>query len=213
MIFTPKIQKAIDMASVAHLNFNRVGLNLPYIVHPFAVMLILSQYTEDEDLLCAALLHDVVEDNLNYSSDYLAKEFGRAVADLVDNVTEKRTVDSNGCFKESWQERKAGYLAGLASAPEGAILISAADTIQNLDSLVATYEKCGPQIWQKFGASIDRKLSYYKQIEAIVKAKTDCPIKETLNNSLRRLESVLSAPLSPKVFSESLLRQSDINSV
>ena len=213
MIFTPKIQKAINVSASAHQDFRRVGLDLPYIVHPFAVMLILSQYTENEDWLCAALLHDTVEDNFDYSIEYLASEFGQAVADLVAAVTEKRTADGNGCFKESWQERKAGYLARLSSAPEGAILISAADTIQNLDSLIATYEKCGPQVWQKFGASIDRKLAYYKQIEAIVKTKTACPIKETLSGSLARFEKVLATHLSRKAFTENLLRQSDINPV
>ncbi|MFA6535946.1 MAG: HD domain-containing protein [Candidatus Paceibacterota bacterium] len=213
MIFTPKIQKAIDVSALAHRDFKRVGLDLPYVVHPFAVMLILSQYTENEDLLCAALLHDTVEDNFSYSIDYLTREFGQGVADLVDSVTEKRTADASGCFKESWQERKAGYLARLSSATEGAVLISAADTIQNLDSLVATYEKCGPQIWKKFGASIERKLSYYRQIEAIVKVKTTCRIQDDLTCSLRRLESVLAAPLSSRVFTESLLRQSDVNSV
>lgn len=213
MIFTPKIQKAIDVASVAHLNFSRVGLDLPYIVHPFAVMLILSQYSEDEDLLCAALLHDTIEDNPKYSKQYLIDEFGLTVAELVDEVTEKRTADLSGSFKESWQERKAGYLGRLASASEGAVLISAADSIQNLDSLVATYRKCGPEIWRKFGASIEKKIAYYHQIKDIVNSRTECPIKITLGNSLSQLEAILGGGSKRALFTNNLLRQSDVNSV
>ena len=211
MQFTPKIQKAINVASLAHQNQKRVGLDLPYIVHPFAVMLIIAEFRDNEDLLCAALLHDIVEDNLEYTREIVSSEFGESVATIVDYVTETRTVDTNGQFMESWDERKAKYLARLSEASENAVILSAGDSIQNLNSLVETYRKCGPEIWKSFGASINKKLNYYRQVEQIVQKRTDCKIKNALKESLSRLEAILKS----NSFSNQsiLLSQSSVNSV
>ena len=54
MKLTAKIQKAIDLASMLHIGQVRKGNDdLPYISHPFSVAWILSEYTDDEDVVVA----------------------------------------------------------------------------------------------------------------------------------------------------------------
>ena len=58
---TPKIQKAINTATTLHKDQKRKGGEYPYAVHLFSVAWILKDYTEDEDVIVASLLHDVLE--------------------------------------------------------------------------------------------------------------------------------------------------------
>jgi guanosine-3',5'-bis(diphosphate) 3'-pyrophosphohydrolase len=64
----------------------------PYITHPLAVALILTELEMDDATLAAGLLHDVVED-CGVSREQLASEFGEEIADLVDGVTKLKLAD------------------------------------------------------------------------------------------------------------------------
>ena len=57
-----KIEKAIIFATRAHAGTCRKGKDKPYILHPISAMAIVKQFTTDEDVLAAAVLHDTVED-------------------------------------------------------------------------------------------------------------------------------------------------------
>lgn len=82
---TTNVQKAIDVATKAHQGQVRAS-GIPYITHPLCVACIVAFYGGDETMLCAALLHDVVEDT-TYSLDYINAEFGWDVGHLVDALT------------------------------------------------------------------------------------------------------------------------------
>ncbi|WP_300859964.1 RelA/SpoT family protein [uncultured Helicobacter sp.] len=82
---TPKVQKAIDMAIQAHQGQLRIS-GIPYVIHPLCVACIVAFYGGDETMLCAALLHDVVEDTLCSLEDIRA-EFDWDVGHLVDALT------------------------------------------------------------------------------------------------------------------------------
>ncbi len=64
-----------------------------YINHPVEVAIILSELTRDCDVVCAALLHDTVEDTTTSLADVTAF-FGATVADLVDGVTKLTNIDA-----------------------------------------------------------------------------------------------------------------------
>ena len=110
-IFTGRIERAIAPALRAHEAQTRKGDGqLPYIVHPVTVALILSRYTGDEDTIIAGLLHDTLEDT-HVTPEEIEREFGPKVRDMVQDVTES---DLPGL---SWDSRKARYLRQLETAP------------------------------------------------------------------------------------------------
>lgn len=82
---TSVIERAYQVAQRAHTGQVRKSGD-PYITHPVAVATILAELGMTPPTLAAALLHDTVEDT-NYSLHSLRKEFGEAIALLVDGVT------------------------------------------------------------------------------------------------------------------------------
>jgi len=82
---TPRINKALDFAIKAHKNQKRKS-GEDYVIHPILVATITSFFNENEDVIIAALLHDVVEDT-DYTIYYIKDEFGSEVANLVEGLT------------------------------------------------------------------------------------------------------------------------------
>ena len=86
---------------------------------------------KDEDIICAALLHDAIEDIKGVSHLYLIAEFGRNVGDMVNLVTKDKTVDYHVNHDEM-----ARYLGEIAKNP-GAALVKTADRVHNFSSMRA----------------------------------------------------------------------------
>ena len=85
-IFTGRVERAIALALRAHEAQVRKGDGqLPYVVHPVTVALILSRYTGDEDTIIAGLLHDAIEDT-SVTAEMIEREFGEKVRDTVLDV-------------------------------------------------------------------------------------------------------------------------------
>ena len=105
-MYTYKVEQAIKAAAILHQDQLRKGsVQLPYITHLMAVALILRDYTNDEDALVAALLHDTLEDT-DYTIDELKTDFGENVATLVQTLTEPRYKNE---VKVPWIDAKKGY--------------------------------------------------------------------------------------------------------
>lgn len=81
-----KIRYAYYVAEEAHAKQRR-GTGEPYITHPLAVAKIVADLQLDDDTICAALLHDTLEDCPSITSEFLSKTFGPVVAALVEGVT------------------------------------------------------------------------------------------------------------------------------
>ena len=67
-------EKAVIYATNAHNGQTRKGTNLPFIIHPMEVAAIVAAMTLDQDMLCAAVLHDVVEDCDGISIEDIRRE-------------------------------------------------------------------------------------------------------------------------------------------
>ena len=191
MTFTQKIQKAINVSARLHRAHVRIGLDLPYIVHPYSVAVLISEYSKDEDVICAGLLHDVLEDAENYTYDNLADDFGIRVAEIVRGVTEVRTHDENGKILETWYERKQEYLKNLREAGQESLLVCAADTTHNLQSLLVTHVLIGNSVWGSFHASIEEKMNFYENVIDIVSHRLSSGIVTDLNNAYDALSHAL----------------------
>ena len=182
--FTPQISKAINLSGKLHDGQGRKGDGLPYIIHPFAVALILMDYSEDEDVIVAGLLHDTVED-CDYTEEQLIEDFGPRVADIVMGVTEQNKEDP-------WQKRKDDYLAHLKGASYEAKLICAADKIHNLQSMIAVYEKLGKEAEKEFNAPLDKKIWFYDACYEIIKEDSNIPqeLTEKLQSALTDIKAM-----------------------
>jgi len=77
----------------------------PYVFHPLTVTYILGQMHMDTQTLCAALLHDVIEDT-PISKKTIVSEFGEAVAEMVDGVSKLSSVE----FKTREQAQAASFI-------------------------------------------------------------------------------------------------------
>jgi len=84
-----KLDKAIIFATEKHEGQKR-DLGEPYIIHPLAVMKLVARVTKDEDVLCASVLHDVIED-CKVTPKELSELFGERVASLVVELSENHT--------------------------------------------------------------------------------------------------------------------------
>lgn len=175
---------AINISANCHRKNFRVGLNMPYIVHPFSVATILSEYTQDEDIFCAALLHDVIEDSNEYNFEQMTVDFGKRVTDIVRAITEEKNPDASlEMLSQSWDERKKKYLSGLASAPKESLMICAADSLHNLRSLIETYRKRGDGAWNSFAASIEKKMKFYGKIVLYLNSAIPSELTEKLTKT------------------------------
>lgn len=180
MKLTPLIQKALDAAAKLHHGAKRKGSDTPFIVHPVGVAIIVSNYTEDEDVIAAALLHDVLEDVPGYGFDAMKRDFGEKIVLLVKDVSEDKDPNVKFDEKATWEERKKKYLTHLNGASEDALLISAADKIHNLYSLRDTYVKLGKSAFDHFNAPPKKIVWYYQEILKILRERLKSPIVDEL---------------------------------
>lgn len=146
--YTVRLDKALRKAAWAHEQAEqyRKGSDIPYIIHPVGTMMIASNVTDDEDILIACLLHDVLEDvdSTIYSEADMREDFGDRVVAIVKDVTKDGT-------KGDWRERAQTYLEHLEhSASDEAVIVSAADKTHNLLSILSDYAEVGDELWNRF---------------------------------------------------------------
>lgn len=94
-----KTRMALHFAIEAHRGQKRKNSNNNYIVHPIGVYKILEAVTTDENVLCAALLHDVIEDT-KFTYEDIKEQFGQEIADIVMEVTKDEKGNFNIKTKE-----------------------------------------------------------------------------------------------------------------
>lgn len=127
----PLIEKAYRYASDAHAEQKRIS-GEPYIIHPVEVALILADIEMDAASICAALLHDVVEDTRVTYQD-VVREFGEEIALLVDGVTKLSRI--NFKTKEDAQAENLRKMFIAMAKDIRVILIKLADRLHNMRTL------------------------------------------------------------------------------
>ena len=126
-----KIKAAYALAEEAHRGQVRTS-GEPYISHPVAVAFILLEMCMDTDTICAALLHDVVEDT-GVELDFIRRRFGEDVALLVDGVTKIGLVPLN--TKEEQHAENIRKILMAMSKDIRVIIIKLADRLHNMRTL------------------------------------------------------------------------------
>ena len=126
-----KIAMAYRLAEEAHGGQQRQS-GEPYISHPLAVAEILVGLGMDSDCICAALLHDVVEDT-DITLEVLQKKFGHDVALMVDGVTKIKKLSF--ASKEDKQSENIRKMLLAMSEDIRVIIIKLADRLHNIRTL------------------------------------------------------------------------------
>lgn len=147
------INKAIIFATNAHANQFRKGSNTPYILHPLEAGIIVSQITCDEDLICAAILHDVVEDT-KITIEMVKSEFNDRIANIVLSESEDKS--------RSWKHRKAHTLKSLKEEKSEEVgIVALGDKLSNMRAIHRDLQRIGDELWEVFNVKDKNEHKWY----------------------------------------------------
>lgn len=150
------LDKALIFAAKAHDGQYRKGADIPYFAHPVALAMILLDLNCDDELIIAALLHDVVEDTKVTLAD-IKTTFGSKVADIVQAVSEPNR-------NAPWEVRKQHTINKLKEAPLPIKLLACADKLHNISAIVRDYNQLGENLWQRFNRGKEKQAWYYRSL-------------------------------------------------
>jgi guanosine-3',5'-bis(diphosphate) 3'-pyrophosphohydrolase len=145
------VKNALETARQAHAGQLRKGSEeRPFIEHPLAVAERLVEQRYGDEVLAAALLHDVVEKS-ETSIEEVRDRFGETVGNLVGVMTEDESIPV-------YEERKEEHRQRVAAADPAALAIFAADKLANVAMLRETYALIGEGISEELAVSLDLKI-------------------------------------------------------
>lgn len=178
-MYSYRIEQAIRAAAVLHKNQLRKGsMPFPYITHLVATSFTLMDYTHDEDVIIAALLHDTLEDT-DYTIDELQEDFGGRVREIVEAVSEPRNSSND---KYSWIQKKQMYVKNLKKGPIEAVLVAAADKMHNFRTLVEDYNDAPERFIQDFGNNFEERIEAYQAIANVINSRLNGAILAEFNH-------------------------------
>jgi (p)ppGpp synthase/HD superfamily hydrolase len=184
---TDRFIDALEYATRAHDGQIRGSDGQPYIAHLLRVAGLVIQDGGSEDEAIAALLHDAVEDQGGCERlDDIRGRFGRAVAEIVDECT-----DSYGDPKPPWRRRKEQYIDELPDASRGALLVSIADKLDNVRSMVRGYRIRGERQWARTGKSREDVRWYYGTLAERFCELRPGPLSGELAGAVAELERLI----------------------
>lgn len=146
------IFKALAFSADKHSKQRRKDVDkTPYINHPISLVNILSKRRViDENVICAAILHDTIEDTETSASE-LRENFGEKITSIVLEVTDDKSLEKS--------VRKQKQIEHAASISHEAKLVKLADKIANITDIINS----PPADW-----SSDRKKDYFDWAKAVV---------------------------------------------
>ena len=183
------VSQALVFATEHHQHQHRKGTKIPYMTHLLNVCKLLAENDCPDEVLAAALLHDVVEDT-DVTIEEVEEKFGLQVAELVRGATELDKLEKKAIEKESsWQERKEHTIHFLEhEATTDQLLVSAADKLDNLRSIAYDHARIGEALWKRFNATKDQQAWYYSAVASILQAKgSDNKILAEFGNEMAML--------------------------
>ncbi|MBR0406261.1 MAG: HD domain-containing protein [Eggerthellaceae bacterium] len=153
------LNEAVEFAAQKHAGQLRKGSNLPYIVHPMEVAAICASLTEDEEVLAAAVLHDVIE-NAGVTVEEIKARFSERVAAIVAGDSEDKR--ENLPPAETWKIRKMENIEHIKSASNpGVRIVCLGDKLSNIRSIQRDFERLGDGLWQRFNQKDPAEHAWY----------------------------------------------------
>jgi myo-inositol-1(or 4)-monophosphatase len=157
------VSEAIAFAVKAHDGMRRKKSDAPYILHPMEAAVIVGTMTDDQNLIAAAALHDVVED-AGITIEEVEAKFGKRVRELVASETEDKRADLPPAA--TWRIRKEESLAVLKNTDDIAVLmVWLGDKLANMRSIYRDFKAEGVGMWQRFNQTdVAQQAWYYRSI-------------------------------------------------
>ena len=153
------VSEAIAFAVRAHDGMRRKKSEAPYILHPMEAAVIVGTMTDDQNLIAAAALHDVVED-AGITIEEIEKKFGARVRELVASETEDKRADLPPT--DTWRIRKEESLAVLKNTNDiGVLMVWLGDKLANMRSIYRDWKVEGDAMWQRFNQKDVREQAWY----------------------------------------------------
>jgi (p)ppGpp synthase/HD superfamily hydrolase len=178
-MYSYRVELAIRAVTILHKDQVRKGtIPIPYVSHLFAVSMILLDYTDNEDVIIAGLLHDTLEDT-DYTPKELQDDFGGKVREYVEALTEPQDDEYRSY---SWKERKARYAKQLKKAPPESLLIAAADKIHNMRAIVEEYYDDHARFLSEFEGKLEDRVMMYQDIANAINKGLDSEIIKEFNH-------------------------------
>lgn len=175
------VRRALETAQRAHLGQLRRGSDgRPFIDHPVAVAERLAEQRQVDEVLAAALLHDVVEKS-PIEVDEVRQSFGDVVADLVEAMTEDESIPA-------YEDRKEEHRVRIADSGEAALAIFAADKLTNVAMLREAYALIGEGVSDELAVPLDLRIYIWEaDLEMLFDAAPQMALTNELADELVKL--------------------------
>lgn len=166
------VSEAVAFAVRAHDGMRRKKSEAPYILHPMEAAVIVGTMTDDQHLIAAAALHDVVED-AGITLQEIEEKFGPRVRELVEAETEDKRADRPPA--ETWRLRKEESLKVLRDTDDIAVLmVWLGDKLANMRAIYRDLKVEGEAMWQRFNQKNTAEQAwYYRSIAKLTERLSD----------------------------------------
>ena len=166
------VSEAIAFAVIAHDGMRRKKSNAPYILHPMEAAVIVGTMTDDQNLIAAAALHDVVED-ADIRIEEIEEKFGKRVRELVASETEDKRAELPP--SETWRIRKEESLTALKNTDDiDVLMVWLGDKLANMRSIYRDFKIEGNSMWQRFNQKDPKQQAwYYRSIVKLTERLSD----------------------------------------
>ena len=166
------VSEAIIFAVKAHDGMRRKKSDAPYILHPMEAAVIVGTMSDDQELIAAAALHDVVEDT-DITIEEIEEKFGKRIKELVASETEDKRADLPPA--ETWRIRKEESLEDLKNTDDiGVLMVWIGDKLANMRSIYREWKVEGDAMWHKFNQKIvSEQAWYYRSIAKLTERLSD----------------------------------------
>jgi (p)ppGpp synthase/HD superfamily hydrolase len=182
---SPLVREALAKATAAHAGQVRNGSGgMPYVEHPIAVADLLAEHGFGEQVLAAALLHDVVEDSATTVAE-LRADFGEPVAGIVAALSDDESI-------ADYRERKREHRTRVAAAEDEALAIYGADKLTNARTLRGAFAAQGEAVAAEFKVPLELKVEVWNADAELLRQRApQLPFLDELEAELTRLSEDL----------------------
>ena len=187
MKYTRRFEAALVFASQLHHDHFRKATEVPYVTHLLGVASLVGEAGGNENEAIAALLHDAVEDQGGQPTlERIRDLFGDEVARIVLGCS-----DTDEVPKPPWKQRKEAYIQHLDDASDSILLVSCADKLHNARSIVADYRQIGDELWNRFTATKEQTLWYYRSVVEVFRRRgVSARLLDELDRTAQTLEDL-----------------------